>query len=1509
MAELPEQELPTNKIHDYVTWPETRQIFEDGRGGLAFPDQNNSKCHYDENGNLVGNPVTMELHVGVADSAEGIPVSDIAFEPSVSVLLEGNRIGLPLTSFIYDKDSAQGYINTVDAIPYDLIGGGDVSFVATTPDTLERTTIVTAGISLLPWSDPLTAIVFNATSLEYPFALEDGISFVFMIPVATGKYIYLSHQADPLENGVYQFTDGSYVKVADEPIREPGDAGYKDPSEILSNPTVNDNVECCDHYRKSYSHREVYDRVNYLVGAVTGFGVKSASYHDCDGGFIDWFLNEGEVNIGNGHESVFVNGFGLGSVYKANTAQTGHEAALPHDDYNENDGTLHPLLEWAYGTRYDAKTDTDLAALPRDWPFTHLTSTEETPVFRALTDTNNITLVKHCNEDVGNLERDVEYEVVDPVTQEVTIETKHVFNNRHHIVLYPDYTPVTKENYEPNSVIVKPLFIHLPAALDTKDGETVEITMSIQNVDQSAFGEPNTAAALSGYYAAMSQPRVYVMGGVQKFSNRKMHIRSKSIVQINEGTDDEPIYKYTLTTENPAYANDKETLLDCTNGAIDVRANIVVSHKSKLGNVRSFTAHGKLTSNTMYGTSFTFDGLFPYDTKSTEMNRLDFSICGMAYLEPGDNPSTTPMGLVSRDPDWLRGDMGNKTAGDLNQYNKFYAINNTDGRESLKPMDKRYVLATVYQTATSTFPWSLANRRKMATLDRSWTDEAHNGSSSIMKMVYDQNATLNDVVRNEIMPEYFADTHDINAYNQPLSYQRDRTSWHSLGSAIRVVFPDKFDADPKTIGSGNPVRQGKKAIQMLVSDLMHMRLLSYKDSKKARVKVTGLDIKYNGDWPTENDDVVTGTVKPPTDYAYTGWKDSLYQSVWCSNVRSLPNYVLKADVYDDKSKYYMADVQLFNSTWSDYVTDETFPYNKECTKPDTYSSACTMEDGSMIGTTEISDVLDIPTCDEYSYNSVLTSLDNAQKSKYKNKFYEAARYAETVLSVKLNAAEYMDLSNLSGLDKDWINPFTNIQSIDTVPLPSISDDLTDPNHVYAMLSAAQHEYVSSDAAQMYRYEVENSDDIEYDDPIKYVSTIMPTESELGTLLEAYVAAYGAKLPKHVYQGSRVLLKAGKLDNTDIYVKRIARVQTRLGDQLASLDHYIADNFARVSADTRDPNVDCADVYKPSIGISNPPYSTKKDYGNETYTRVIMEFTFSQKAGRWYTTGYRQHPTNYLSPLYGADALGTYVPSLYDVDGSVTLTVKNNQLAPANEDGTLPMMPLWVNSACSGFNSYRDHVYYPYSVVPAMDMNLGCVPFLTGDYENTVFAPYTDESKGWKVGNLKPEYHPNKDTSITSSLQMLEEPYKPINDQGTGGINLYPPADVNGGHKDETDAGVHANFWSVRRFIRPAVSVLDGTDIPAHENPDDVDPETRLPVPKHTGGLVSDPTLYRMFDFPVPGTIIYKLPNTEDPDVDENEHYLLYHDLTDAPVDGVLQENNGLNLGYGVAEQDQEIERD
>ena len=74
---MDERELPTNKIHDYVTWPTTTQIFEDGRGGLAFPDQNNSNCRI-EDGHLVsdeGKPVSVTVKSDVSYTTSTTPSS------------------------------------------------------------------------------------------------------------------------------------------------------------------------------------------------------------------------------------------------------------------------------------------------------------------------------------------------------------------------------------------------------------------------------------------------------------------------------------------------------------------------------------------------------------------------------------------------------------------------------------------------------------------------------------------------------------------------------------------------------------------------------------------------------------------------------------------------------------------------------------------------------------------------------------------------------------------------------------------------------------------------------------------------------------------------------------------------------------------------------------------------------------------------------------------------------------------------------------------------------------------------------------------------------------------------------------------------------------------------------------------------------------------------------------------------------------------------------------------
>lgn len=1510
MAETIKEE---DKIHSYVTWPESRPIFDDGRGGLAFPEQNNSKCPD-------GNPITMHLDFDVTHGSVSVTESSIVYAPSYNVVINNDFINLKLKSFKIESDVCTVVLN--DAVSEDFVGLWNAStsrFVANTADTLDITRIPECIISgnIEPvGSYPCDTFTFttNIPENDNDYILTDSspsqsddIPFDLYVSLNLpegGVYIDIQNQLNSAENGVYFYSEDIVYKATDHVSTD----DTEDPYDIVNNPTVNDNVPCCDNYRKTYSHREVHDYTDKKVGEVTSFGTKSMSISDCDGGFIDWFTTDGQVNIGNGKSPLFVSGFGLGRMYKASFDNSSAKDELPKDDYDENDGTLHPWLKWAYGTRWDSETSTNISALPRDWPFTHVAETESSPVFKALTDTSNITLVKHADigdaDGLGNLEFNREIEQDDPDAEP---EYDHVFINRHHVVLYPNYEKiVNKDGYEDGAVVVKPLFIHLPATLDTKDGETVDITVSIQNVNPQAFGDADSVEAMSGYYAAMSQPRVYVMGGIQKFSNKKLPITS-----VLPGSGD----GYTLISSVKAMSNDGSEALPWHTA---VRANIVVSSDNGIGDRRTFTAHGLITSYPSdMETRIEFNGTFPYHVGGRGWNDKVFTICGMAYLDDDDNPTLTKMGLVSRSEDVLRGDAGTGDEGVLNQYNKFYAVESDEaGRTQLEHSDKRYVLATVYQTATSTFPWALNGRRKLAHIGSSWTDEFETGSNSLLHMIYEQNKKMIEAFKTEI---YGDGDVSIDALSCPVSYMTGNT-WTSLGSVVRVVFPTKVTNTPVTRPYGNPVRQASKAINMFISDFLHMRMLSCQTNpnQKARVKIGGIDINSEfTDWPAAGTSVV-GNTNQPNETDANAWQKEIIQSAWNSNLRSLPEYVTKADSYTGELATSIPS--LFTSSfddWFDYVVDS--PYGLSAAS-EYDSSACTDEEPCTVtGTPD--------KCVSYSTNSVIDIWTNTKLVHKSNRklVSDIRRYAETVLALKIND-DYMDLKNVGNLADgriayDWANPFTNISSIDSTPVPKLTGTT-----VADALATAQYPFMSSDAVQMYRFN--NSTSI---DKFTDVSTVMPTSDALAEFIRKYVTAFGSGLAKHIYQGNRVLLHHGELpvDTDPIYIRTIERVK-RMHNCTDIVNRYIDDNFAYIEGTTRDPNFDRAYVNYPSVSISVPPYVDQNKtvtveteeievpkYANETYTRVFMQFTFSQKAGRWYTTDYRQYPTNYLSPLYGNDAISQTWKSVYDVDGTIH---PNGTYTENLENGTTVerdlMRPLWRNSACSGFNSYRSHLYTPYSRIPPMDITLGCVPFLADGVYNL-----TLDTKDANYGNLNAAYDFGSDITSLSPLRYLERPYKtPID----GGIGLYPPANVNGGHTSldaqapTTDNGIHANFWSVRKYIRPAVSVLPGTDIPPFADSDrygagGADPENDLQ--SRYGGNISDPTLYSMFDFPRPGEIEYALPNEVNPEVDMAKSYLLYHtpEGQENPGTDVLKAKTGAStekyLGYGVGEYEQEIDRD
>ena len=143
----------------------------------------------------------------------------------------------------------------------------------------------------------------------------------------------------------------------------------------------------------------------------------------------------------------------------------------------------------------------------------------------------------------------------------------------------------------------------------------------------------------------------------------------------------------------------------------------------------------------------------------------------------------------------------------------------------------------------------------------------------------------------------------------------------------------------------------------------------------------------------------------------------------------------------------------------------------------------------------------------------------------------------------------------------------------------------------------------------------------------------------------------------------------------------------------------------------------------------------------------------------------------------------------------------------------------------------------------MDINPAVVPKLV---EN---APTT--AKNIEVEN---------NTDLTTSqvyLPRFARPYLPVSE---GGLGLNAPCDVNGNTAPvaELAAMPHANFWSVRKHLRPAVSAMDGTDIPGFRLEQGVDNKDYA-VLSRAGGTMGDAVLWGQFAFPKKGKTEYNIP--------------------------------------------------
>ena len=993
------------------------------------------------------------------------------------------------------------------------------------------------------------------------------------------------------------------------------------------------NAEC--YASNGYSDREVADWVKGKLSPVIDYARHPYSVEgnlDGAGAFTRWFASCADTDIsgGMGTAQVMVPGFGLGAGYTG----TCNSASLGADDENprlESTG----WLTFGYGTKHDAfAEDVGKSALPLDWPFTEVSSaTEESE--------NNITLVRDGVDvngtALGALAKYDECETCGG-TGEVSGEecpdccgtgyarTGKVMN-RMHVCLYNDFTPSDDASgpYE-DTTILKKTFINLGTPLDTDDGDEYEITVSLPNVNvDKAF--PVTGAAdrnQSGYYAFISQPRVYVVSGTWKFSDTLVNVQKS-------------------TSTDTTIAIDKSFIDSNGNPLADIRIKFTMKGAGYPVETSTFTG---VVSST--GTTITLDGC----QKATYTRGVSYSICGAAYLE--DNNETlpegsTPIGLnnARREGEGELGpDYGNGDG--VQVYNRLYGASDSDiDREPvIKQSDKRQVVATVYPTVTNTFAWELAGSKKLNHLDSLMTMEAESGAASIMGKIAMMNRNI--LMGHQAFVDAVQGDFGLGPMEYPINIQRvadasDETDeWYSYIGRVIQVSPLIENADGQVIPESNPVRQAIRAVGMLAEDYRNARV------RTAPVDLSVVDTFKKepehqwSDWNYLFDDQVDYQVRTGSPRNYD------IETARTIRLRSLANLVSQVASNEDNTP--VSPLLGLNT----YINVTPPPPNEAYERVSEYHTSNPYGFSEYETTDSLRDV----DCDfvnnMYGKNYVENSIAMACIRKQPSWLEDPDAVNDLLRAVEIAAIDLTDsVHNAYKIgNAGWLrtfNAFANLVSPDNIPIATgeapyehLTDDLV--------------KWYGGDAYYYYWLMMENGNPAG-NTLFGMIATTMDTKNSdftpLTSFLANYVPSYGADLPVRNWDSFRIRVMA-QIQDTDnpIYLTRMKWYGKDCGVDFKA--RYVADAFIGGN-NYQDVNLNRTYVdgiahnysstpyalggeFNPSGDSPCAPLNSDTDQGAVAYIRVFMKFTFSADAGRWYCTDYRQAPVSYLTPLYGAQAL-------------------------------------------------------------------------------------------------------------------------------------------------------------------------------------------------------------------------------------------------------------------------------
>lgn len=739
--------------------------------------------------------------------------------------------------------------------------------------------------------------------------------------------------------------------------------------------------------------------------------------------------------------------------------------------------------------------------------------------------------------------------------------------------------------------------------------------------------------------------------------------------------------------------------------------------------------------------------------------------------------------------------------------------------EDLKPyytepklIDNDSIIATIYPTSTSTFPWRLNGRNRIRHLGftpNANVDYIEGGDKPLTRLVFEMNERVYSGISG-----MFRGYHPMSELRY-CETNNDTAEGNSvLGSLLRVYLPQTLDADVDEEHKDDiyVVRRATKAFHDLIGDF-----------KVARVGYTSsrtLDDKKTTKWGDGSD------TPAPT----TSGTDNLHRlNDWETKIIHLPNYCLGVDASLERNLAYAG--------WNEYTYGDNFRiFYDRAVDP------FVEWDGFgpfMVGNRRYSDFKDDSgttqrTVDNYSddadgdvpfnytaENSVFKLFITDANEQTRNRYgaFVHGLLELPIIKKGLRSISWLtdESSEFDNRDMEPFYPMSHVMSTDGVAFPDVNRGalrdvakMTDEDVKRALLAIP-------DKVVIYN----NRTIQEHTELTAELISVNISESGMDKnpafdYMKSLLTMYSNGMPLHMYDAHRAI---NATSPSGPYGDLINVHEVELYDTHGALRDHVQHKYCDLATndgqDTEDINMtynfitdsETDPSYAP-LSLTTPLENVSSEFISNVftgmYTRVHVKAMFSASLGRWIVKDYRQYPTCYLTPLYGAKTLDytekSYSygnPKQYANRVPMSAGVDNKKFSVNKYIAACPEQPLW-QMPCGVGSDYTDVMNKRYVDVPPMEMNPGCVPFLLESF------PYDD------------------DGNVNNSVKFR---------------NLYEsistPMDANGDPKEGSVPEV--NFWNIKLHIRPARSAYPGTDVPSNS--------------ARTGGTLGEPTL-GMFNDPM-----------------------------------------------------------